>query len=278
MVLNNSITVLNVSLKRAGKAVLAGISAQFASGELSVILGPNGAGKSTLLKTISGAISADSGEVTLNGLALKKHKPDALARQRAFLTQDASLGADFSVEEVVLLGRTPHLNGWESSRDLSVCAWALEAVGMSDFSKRRFLTLSGGEKQRVHLARVLAQLAENATSPAVPAGHPPRWLLLDEPTSALDLRHQHAVLTLVRRFTRELGFGALAVLHDLNLAMRYADTTVLLDAGKVAASGPTRETLTCERISSVYGVRARIFCETPGACPFVQTEFSQTPC
>jgi iron complex transport system ATP-binding protein len=266
-------TARQISLRRAGKPVLADVSVEFAPGELSVILGPNGAGKSTLLKVLSGAIRADTGDVSLNGQPLKHFLPSALARQRAFLTQDAALSADFSVEEVVMLGRTPHMNGWGNSHDRNVCEWALAAVEMIPFRERRFPTLSGGEKQRVHLARVLAQLADDTPpTTANTAQTTTRWLLLDEPTSALDLRHQHAVLSMVHRFSREYGFGALAVLHDLNLAMRYADKTVLMHEGKIAAAGPTRTTLTCERISTVYDVHARILCETPGACPFIQTE------
>ncbi|MDR2844994.1 MAG: heme ABC transporter ATP-binding protein [Puniceicoccales bacterium] len=271
-----SLSAANVTLRRTGKAILDNVTASFAPGQLSVVLGPNGAGKSTLLKIVSGALEADTGTVALNDRPLKNYAPSTLARQRAFLTQDAALSSDFSVEEVVLLGRIPHLSGWESAHDWSVCEWALGAVEMMSFRSRRFLTLSGGEKQRVHLARVLAQLADDARHGEAPAATP-RWLLLDEPTSALDLRHQHAVLSMVRRFTREFGFGALAVLHDLNLAMRYADKVVLMHQGKVVAAGPTRDTLTCERISSVYDVQARIFCATPDACPFVQTEVENVP-
>jgi iron complex transport system ATP-binding protein len=284
------------------------VSASFEPGQVSVILGPNGAGKSTLLKIVSGAITPDVGKVALGNETLKRIPHADLARRRAVLAQDAHPGADFSVEEVVLLGRIPHLNGWERPHDWQICHRALEAVGMEEFRRRRFPTLSGGEKQRVHLARVLAQLdgtgEHNAlgplgrtglvgwikhlwpvgfrkpNNPVPPSGPrlatstqgPSRWLLLDEPTSALDLCHQHAVLALARRFSRQHGYGVIAVLHDLNLAMRYADKALLLHKGRVTAEGPTRETLTCERIGSVYGVCAKIFYEAPGACPFIQTE------
>jgi iron complex transport system ATP-binding protein len=323
-------------------------------------LGPNGAGKSTLLRVVSGALRPDSGgSVSLNGQPLAAISPAALARQRAVLSQEVTLAAEFDVADVVLLGRTPHvLAARETAADRRACEWALAAVGMTAFAQRRFPSLSGGEKQRVHLARVLAQLADgsavgtvtqtnggvsglslgvgavsigeptasadagaataansaaanpanpttpaaanpanpansanlaaasanpttlaNPTTTAAAAAAPSRWLLLDEPTSALDLRHQHSVLDLARRLSRELGFGVVAVLHDLNLAMRYADSVVLLNEGRVAAAGDTRTTLTCERINTVYGVRSRIHCEHPGACPFIQTEFfPQQPC
>jgi iron complex transport system ATP-binding protein len=320
---NLEIAVEHVSLRRAGKAILDDVSVTFSHGRVCAILGPNGAGKSTLLRVVSGAIRPDSGgSVTLNGQPLASIAPAALARQRAVLSQEVTLAAEFDVADVVLLGRTPHvLAARETDADRRACEWALEAVGMTTFAKRRFPSLSGGEKQRVHLARVLAQLADGAAdgatvgtvaqtsvgnggflrgsssastdaptantpasatptaascvpSPAsATSAPPPRWLLLDEPTSALDLRHQHSVLDLARRLSRELGFGVVAVLHDLNLAMRYADSVVLLHEGRVAAAGATRATLTCERINAVYGVRSRIHCEHPEACPFIQTEF-----
>lgn len=263
------LSVADIGLRRSGKQILSAVSAEFSPGKLSAILGPNGAGKSTLLKIISGVVAPDTGGVVFNGKPLQSFTAPALARQRAFLAQESLLGFDFSVEEVVILGRIPHLSGWESERDWDVCEWALRVVEMTDFRHRRFSTLSGGEKQRIHLARVLAQLEGNRADTAGA-----RWLLLDEPTSALDLRHQHAALTLVRRIARECHLGVLVVLHDLNLAMRYADEVLLLSEGRVAAAGQTRQTLTAGKIAEVYGVRTRIYCETSATCPFIQTELS----
>lgn len=260
------LSATDIMLRRAEKKILDGVSASFAPGTVSAILGPNGAGKSTLLKILSGAVAPDAGAVSLNGRPLGDFSAQALARQRAFLAQESSLGFDFSVEEVVVLGRIPHLGGWESERDWKICAWALDAVELGDFRCRRFMTLSGGEKQRVHLARVLAQLEGYAPATG------PRWLLLDEPTAALDLRHQHAVLVKVKSFARAYGFGVLVVLHDLNLAVRYADRVLLLHQGRVAAAGPARATLGVETIEAVYGVRARILGGVNDTCPFIQTE------
>jgi ABC-type hemin transport system ATPase subunit len=350
----------NITLRRSGKTILNDISVAFAPGELGAILGPNGAGKSTLLKIISGSLHPDVGTVSLNGHPLHTYSAAGLSRIRAVLSQEAAVSFDFSVEEVVLLGRIPHLTGWESERDWEACEKALADTGMTHFRHRRFHTLSGGEKQRVHLARVLAQLADaDADAPLSPqhqhhhqhpnhhrsaapqvlgriglAGKlgrlwpvrrtrppcpipsstcgvnaeqaktgtptaatiplppdspassdsapypstpnspapPARWLLLDEPTSALDLRHQHTMLSMVRDFARQHHFGVVAVLHDLNLAMRYADKVLLLDNGNTAGDGPTRDTLTCERVSTVYGVNARILRETPTTHPFIQIE------
>ncbi|MDR2982973.1 MAG: heme ABC transporter ATP-binding protein [Puniceicoccales bacterium] len=261
------LAVSDITLIRSGKKILDNVSASFTPGETSAILGPNGAGKSTLLKIISGVIEPDHGAVSLNERPLKNYTSSELAKQRAFLAQESSLSFDFSVEEVVVLGRIPHLSGWESENDWEICEWALNAVEMSDFRCRRFMTLSGGEKQRIHLARVLAQLEGNKASI-----ESPRWLLLDEPTSALDLRHQHSTLAMVKRFALEYGFGVLVVLHDLNLAMRYTDKILLLHHGQVSANGPTRTTLTARKIAEVYDIHARIFCESECACPFIQTE------
>lgn len=246
---------------------------------MCAILGPNGAGKSTLLRLIAGTFRPHAGEITFNGRALAAIPARRLALERAVLSQNISMDADFSVAEVVCLGRTPHtLGARETRQDRHVCEWALGVVGMGGFVERRFGTLSGGEKQRVHLARVLAQLeggtpaAAAQSGQAAPTPATSRWLLLDEPTSALDLRHQHDVLALTRRLSREAGFGVIAVLHDLNLALRYADSVLLLSDGRVAAAGPTRTALTCDLVNTVYGVRSRIFCAGHGECPFIQTE------
>ncbi len=254
----------HVSLSFGKKRILEDVSVSFEAGKISTILGPNGAGKSTLLKIMSGAIAAYSGKVYLNGRNAHAYAPLDLARIRAFLAQESSLQFDFSVEEVVILGRIPHLSGWETEQDWAVCEWALNEVGMTAFRERKFSTLSGGEKQRIHLARVLAQLEGNTDLKVS------RWLLLDEPTSALDLKHQHSVLTMVRKLAENYGYGVCIVLHDLNLAMRYTDHAVLMHHGKVFASGETRQTLSEERISTVYGVNTVIHAGK-NVCPFIQT-------
>lgn len=255
-----------ISVVRSGRAIVDAVSAAFEPGTLSVILGPNGAGKSTLLRVLSGALAPDGGAASLDGRALTGYSKPALARRRAVLAQESLLQFDFSVEEVVILGRIPHLTGWENEHDRQACDRAIAAAELEHLRYRRYLTLSGGEKQRVQLARILAQI-----DPGGREMEGTRWLLLDEPTSALDLRHQHTLLTRVRRLSRSHGFGVVAILHDLNLAMRYADQVVLLDRGRAVATGPTRRTLTAPRISAVFGVETEIHCSQAGACPFIQT-------
>ncbi|MDR1817956.1 MAG: heme ABC transporter ATP-binding protein [Puniceicoccales bacterium] len=267
----NSLSAKNVTLRRGGRALLADVSVAFRAGELGVILGPNGAGKSTLLRVLAGALRPDAGNAFLDGAPLRDYAPDVLAKRRALLAQENAPWLEFSVEEVVALGRTPHLRGraWESASDRQICARTLRQVGMDAFHHRRFATLSGGEKQRVHLARVLAQLAVGAVGGSAAASS---FLLLDEPVSALDLRHQHTTLALARSLAKRDGLGVIAVLHDLNLALRYADHVVLLADGAVAAAGAPRETLTCELLSRIYGVCARLHCPAGAPCPFVETE------
>ncbi len=254
-----------ISVFRGCKAILDRVSIQLNPGDLNVILGPNGAGKSTLLQALTRTLTPDQGEVFLDGTPLRKLPFDALARRRAVLAQESFLQFDFSVEEVVLLGRIPHLSGWESDHDREICSQALHSVEMEAFRHRRYPSLSGGEKQRVHLARVLAQL-EDQRGPTDPAP----WLMLDEPTSALDLRHQHSVLGQARKLAKIRGFGVCAVLHDINLALHYADQVVLMDQGRVVAQGSPSETLTAERISDVYQVQAQVLCASN--CPFIQIQ------
>lgn len=252
-------------LQKGSKLILNGVDVRLDAGRLNVILGPNGAGKSSLLKVLTGAMRPDSGKVCMEGRPLEEWGIEALARRRAVMAQETHLTFDFSVEEVVMLGRIPHLSGWESARDRDACDRALAWVDLSALARRRYTTLSGGEKQRVHLARVLAQIDRGATDSKEGAS----WLFLDEPTSALDLRHQHSILFLARRISRERGVGVVAVLHDLNLALRYADHVVLMDQGLVVAAGTPRMTLTAEQVERVYGVRAEILHSSADRCPFV---------
>ncbi|MGB0372814.1 MAG: heme ABC transporter ATP-binding protein [Opitutales bacterium] len=256
----------NISVVRTGKHLVDQASLETRPGELSVIVGPNGAGKSTLLKVLTGDLQADSGSVQYDGTQLETIAPEDLARRRAVLAQSTSLTFDFTVSEVVMLGRIPHLNGWESPDDRRAARDAIEAVEMEDFINQPYTTLSGGEAQRVHLARVLAQLDFN--QPKKNAEIAP-WLFLDEPTSALDLRHQHTTLGLVKELTRKHGFGAVAVLHDLSLTMHYADHVVMMSGGKIAAEGSPEDTLTPQLIADVYGVKVETYHVSADSRPFI---------
>ena len=244
-----------ITVRRSGKALLSAVSARFEPRKLSVISGPNGAGKTTLLRVLTGDLKPDEGQVKYADQYLAELNLAALAKQRAVLAQHSILSFDFSVEEVVMLGRIPHLSGWETEQDRRACDRALAMVEMDSFRHRSYLTLSGGEQQRVHLARVLAQIDQAEEQDPEKAA---RWLLLDEPTAALDLRHQHNLLSLLKTLCKEQGHGVLAVLHDLNLAIRYADQVLLLADGALVAEGTPAKTITAANIEHAYGVAAEI--------------------
>ncbi|HLU69344.1 MAG TPA: heme ABC transporter ATP-binding protein [Fibrobacteria bacterium] len=225
-------------------------------GRVTALLGPNGAGKSTLLKVMSGSLPASSGEVLLDGRPHTTWDPAECARKRAVLAQDAHLPFAFTVEEVAMMGRYPHARHRETARDVEIVHRSLCAADTAHLSGRLFPTLSGGEKQRTHWARVLAQL--NACAPdAAPDILRGSCVLLDEPTSSLDLGHQHAMLHRARALAAA-GAGVLVILHDLNLAAQYADTIAMLQAGRLQAHGSPEDVLTPRLLHKVYGIEAGI--------------------
>lgn len=235
---------------RAGAATLLdGVDLQLAPGEVGVILGPNGAGKSTLLAVLAGLRAPDQGGVWLNGQAVSPERAGPLARCRAVLPQETAVAFDFRVQEVVELGRYPHIHA-PSRQERDIVRAAMQATGVAAMAERPVGSLSGGERARVQLARVMAQIWEPSADGA------PRWLLLDEPTAALDLRHQHDTLRTVRRWAREQEVGVVAVLHDLNLALRYADRAWVLDRGALQASGRPAHVLTSALVQRVWQVQA----------------------
>lgn len=237
----------SISVRRGGRALLDAVSLQLEPGRVTALLGPNGAGKSTLLKLLAGDLAPDEGVVRLDGTDLGALSAPELAMRRAVLPQLSGLSFPFTVREVVRLGRHPHGDAYGPSGADAVHR-ALEALELEALAETEYGVLSGGERQRTHAARVLAQLDGLEGQP---------WLLLDEPTSALDLAHQHRLLEATTRRARS-GVGVLLVLHDPNLAARYADDLVLLGAGRVLAHGPTREVLAEEPLSQLYGVPVRV--------------------
>lgn len=236
----------DVGLMAGRKTVLRQVDAVLWPGRIVAIVGPNGAGKTSLLSLLSGQRRADHGEVRLDDALLSTHAAPALALRRAVMLQESHVVFDFSAREVVELGRFPHRRR-PSEDEAGIVSAALEAASVAHLADRGFQTLSGGEKARVHLARVLAQVWEP------PANREARWLLLDEPTAALDLAHQHQAMRLLRDCADRQGMGVAVVLHDLNLALRYADDVLLLPADAPAHFGPA-EVLTKERIARVWGV------------------------
>ncbi len=205
-------------------------------GEFVALVGPNGCGKSTLMRTIYRALRPSAGLISVDGDDVHRLSWRESARRTAVVAQETPAELDFTVGEVVLMGRTPYERA--AADDQRRCARALDRVGLTGAEERVYATLSGGEKQRALIARALVQET--------------RLLLLDEPTSHLDIRHQLEILHLVR----ELGVATLAVLHDLNQAAAFCDRLYVMSAGRILAGGPPDRVLTPELISQVYGVRA----------------------
>ncbi|BBO03249.1 MULTISPECIES: heme ABC transporter ATP-binding protein [Bradyrhizobium] len=232
--------------KRAGRATLLdGVGLTVAAGEMVAIIGPNGAGKSTLLRLLSGDLRPNAGEVRLKQRDISSYTPRELAARRAMLSQHINVTFPFTVEEIVLMGA-----GERSAREAGALVdAALDEVGLAHFRERQLPTLSGGEQQRAHFARVLVQLACGE------AEHGPGLLLLDEPTSSLDLRHQIDLVEAARRRAAG-GTAVIAILHDLNLAIRFADRLVVLAGGKLAADGPRAGVVTREIIREIFEIDA----------------------
>lgn len=230
----------NLSFAYGRRGVLEEVSLVAEPGELVGLIGPNGSGKSTLLRILAGLERGYRGSARLGGVEVRERAPRDIARSLAYLEQESRLAMPFRALEIVLLGRHPHLRGlaFEAERDREIARRALERVGAGDLAERNILNLSAGERQRVLFAMALAQ--------------EPRALLLDEAGSFLDIRHLVGMYDLVRELAREDGVAVIAVLHDLNLAAEYCDRLVLLDGGRVAASGATSEVLTYGNLKRVY--------------------------
>lgn len=257
--IDTALRAQSIGVRVSGRDLLDSVDLCLAPGKVGAVLGPNGAGKSTLLSVLAGLRAPTNGRVTLGTQLLSERPAEALALERAVLPQDTGIAFEFSVEDVVELGRYPHrMNPTHDEAGIVRAAMALTDV--THLAQRQVNSLSGGERARVQLARVLAQIWH-----PLPDGRP-RWLLLDEPTAALDLRHQHATLATVRRWAREQRVGVLAVLHDLNLALRYADHAWVLDHGRLQASGPTAQVLTPALLLRVWQVQASAVHDTNG-CP-----------
>ncbi|MGH3938790.1 MAG: ABC transporter ATP-binding protein [Pseudonocardiaceae bacterium] len=239
------ISVDDVSVAYDRTVVVSGVSLAAQPGQVVGLIGPNGSGKTTLLRTVYAALAPRAGLIRLDDTPVRSLTPRQLARRVGVVTQEGAAEVPVTVAEMVLLGRSPHRGSLQAyaADDYQIAAAALRRVGARQLADRVFATLSGGEKQRVLVARTLAQQADH--------------LLLDEPTNHLDIGYQHEILLLVRT----LGVTTLIVLHDLNLAARYCDRLVLLDRGAVVCAGPPEEVLTPQVLEPVYRVGVRVLPE-----------------
>ena len=244
--MSRGLNVSNLSVTIGAQAIVADVTLAAEPGAITGLIGPNGAGKSTLLRAVLGLVPQASGAVTFDGADLLAMSRRARAQFTAFVEQNSATDARLTAREVVGLGRIPFQSLWQatpSPKDESEIDAALAAVEMSGFGNRLYHVLSGGEQQRVQIARALAQQ--------------PRLLLLDEPTSHLDIHAQLVTLDLMARRARA-GATILLALHDLNLAAAFCDSLVVLHAGRVIAAGPPEQVLTPALLRQVYGVDATL--------------------
>ncbi|MCI0384615.1 ABC transporter ATP-binding protein [Streptomyces sp. CNQ085] len=250
-----------LSVVTDGRALVRDLSLEAADGRVTGLVGPNGSGKSTALRCVYRALRPSSGAVRVGGEDLSRLTMRRSAQLIAALTQDGAVELDFTVEEVVALGRTPHIQGNQalSRRERELCERAMERMDVLHLARRGILTLSGGERQRVLVARALVQ--------------EPRVLVLDEPTNHLDVRHQVELLSLLRGS----GLTVLVVLHDLNLAAAACDRLAVLSGGRLVAAGTPHDVLTAELVRDVFGVRASVVAHPLTGDPQLLYSLSPSP-
>ena len=237
------ITTEQLQATLGGSHILKGVSIEVSDKDFVGIIGPNGSGKSTLLKSIYRVLTPQSGTVFLDGNALNSYKPKESARKMAVVAQHNYYNFEFSVQDVVLMGRAPHKKAMErdNADDYRIVREALEKVNMGGFAQRSFSTLSGGEQQRVILARALAQQTQ--------------CLILYEPTNHLDIKYQLQLMDIVR----SLRLTVVSAIHDLNIAAMYCNKLFVLQNGRIIAFGPPKQVLTREFIRQVYEVEAKLY-------------------
>lgn len=236
------IDVNNVSVELSKKRIVEDVTLNVQEGELIGIIGPNGSGKSTLLKSIYRFLKTAAGEIEIDGTDIEELSLKECAKKTAVVTQHNAYNFNFRVRDVIMMGRSPHKKGMEmeNAEDHRIVGEAMDTVGMTDMADRSFHTLSGGEQQRVVLARALAQQT--------------KCLLLDEPTNHLDIKYQLQLMDIVKG----LRITALAALHDLNIAAAYCDRLYLMYEGNIVETGTPEEVLTEENLLKYYGVRSHI--------------------
>jgi iron complex transport system ATP-binding protein len=223
------------------RTILHNLDFAVAPGSFFIIIGPNGSGKTTLLKLLAGLLPLQTGRIDVHQRSIKAYSARRLAQQVAYVPQAVSVEFPFRVLQVVLMGRAPHLGvlGFESDRDVAVARQAMESTDVAHLADRRLDQISGGEQQRVYIARAICQQ--------------PRIILMDEPTASLDMAHQLRMMDLMERLKTDQNLTVVMVSHDLNLAAMYADQILLLDKGRKACLGSPYEVLEFERLETVYG-------------------------
>jgi iron complex transport system ATP-binding protein len=252
------IEAINISLTVDGRNLLKAVDLNVYPGQFTAIAGPNGAGKTSLLKVLSGEQARHTGEVSINGASTSLYLPSELALVRAVLPQSTNVQFSFSVQQIVEMGRRPHRSSISKTR--GVVEEVMDLTGVTGWADRNFLTLSGGEQQRVQLARVLAQVWEMQDVP--------RYILLDEPTSSLDLAQQQMIFALVKHACAR-NIGVVAIVHDLNQVTQVADKLYFLKEGSIVAGGKAREVFTKSIIEETYCCRVNVYHDPCTNCPYI---------
>jgi iron complex transport system ATP-binding protein len=247
---------ISVSLGGDGTPILDSVSCEVPSQSFVALVGPNGAGKTTLLRTVNGVLAPDSGTVSIDGRHIQSLSSREVARRVATVPQKTSISFDFSVRDIVAMGRTPHRSRFRHTDDSDTIDQALEQARITHLADRSVGSVSGGERQRILLARALAQDAPT--------------LVLDEPTASLDIHHQVRTLELVRDLVDQ-GKTALAAIHDLDLAARFCDSIVVLSDGRVLANGTPESVLTESVVEQAFGGHPRIYEDPITKSPSVTT-------
>lgn len=251
----------DLRVRRGGRRTLDGVDVRIIPGQVTAVVGPNGAGKSTLLQALTGRLGLETGAVSIDGDALADLSRPDIARRISVLQQHFQTTFAFRAYEIVAMGRAPHEGRETRDTAARIVEDAMAAAGVMDLADRRADQLSGGERQRIFLARALAQIMPLQAAAA-------RYLLLDEPTASLDLRHQRSTLAFAREIAAN-GAGVLCVLHDLNLAARFADHAIVLLNGAVAAAGRPAAIFNERVISRVYGPDLSIFADPLSGAPVI---------
>jgi iron complex transport system ATP-binding protein len=245
------------------KIILQDVNLSFQPGEFTAVVGPNGAGKSTLLKALANETNFQ-GEVTINGKPAKSYSAKSLSLVRAVLPQSSTVQFAFTVDQIVNLGRHAHRSAKVENQ--RIVDEVMELTATREFSQRNYMTLSGGEKQRVQMARVLAQVWEETVYP--------RYILLDEPTSNMDIAQQQQMFSLAKLASTR-NIGVLAIVHDLNQAVQFADKLYFLRDGKIKASGEAKDVFTKSNIEETFCCRVNVYHDPCNNCPYIIPERSE---
>lgn len=251
----------NISFRVRDRVILDDINLTIQPGQFTAVVGPNGAGKSTLLKALAYENTEFSGGIKINGTSIRSYSPKSLSLVRAVLPQSTTVPFAFSAVQIIRLGRYAHRSTDSANR--AIVAEVMELTQTTSFKNQEFSTLSGGEKQRVQMARVLAQVWEETVYP--------RYILLDEPTSNMDIAQQQQMFALAKTICKR-NIGVMAIVHDLNQAVQFADQLYFLRDGKITAAGEARRVFTKSNIEETFCCRVNVYHDPCNNCPYIIPE------